>query len=366
MTQTPQSKSINKSAPAKGRLFRRLSLVTLFAVYLLIAVGGIVRSTGAGMGCPDWPKCFGSWVPPTEVSQLPPDYKAVYASQRAAKNERFVKYLNALGFTKQAQAILNDPSILVEADFNAAKTWIEYVNRLIGAVIGLLILGTFVVSITYWKRDKVITALSFLALVAVAFQGWIGSIVVSTNLLSWMISVHMLIALFIVALLIYVVFRSRKRHNTLQNLPIWQGGNATAWIVLLAMAALLVQIVLGTEVRAGIDHVAASLPRSQWIANLGTAFLVHRSYSWVIVVLQLFISYKLWQKGKQVRLYKQLSVAMLAVVLSEVLLGIIMAYGAVPAFAQPLHLVLACGIFGLMYYVFLVLRYKAAPGTVNA
>ena len=109
------------------------------------------------------------------------------------------------------QISLNDPSILEEEDFNAVKTWTEYINRLIGAVIGILILGTFVLSLRYWKEDKLITVLSFLAVVLVGFQGWIGSIVVSTNLLQWMITLHMLLALLIVCLLIYVYYRS-KRH----------------------------------------------------------------------------------------------------------------------------------------------------------
>ena len=118
-------------SPAPSRLLPRLSIATLVAVYLLILVGGVVRSTGSGMGCPDWPKCFNSWVPPTEVSQLPENYKEVYAQKRAEKNNRFTAYLKKLGFEGLSNQVKNDKSILVEADFNAAETWIEYVNRLI-------------------------------------------------------------------------------------------------------------------------------------------------------------------------------------------------------------------------------------------
>ena len=156
----------------------RLSTITLAFVYLLILVGGIVRSTGSGMGCPDWPKCFGSWVPPTEVSQLPADYKEVYSQQRVAKNERFATYLSALGFATLADQIQHDPSIREENDFNATKTWIEYLNRLLGAVVGLLILATFVVSLRYWSRDRILVAATFATLITVAIQGWIGSVVV--------------------------------------------------------------------------------------------------------------------------------------------------------------------------------------------
>src|SRR5690606_32327629 len=124
--------------------FRRFSLITIIAVYALIFVGGVVRSTGSGMGCPDWPKCFGSFVPPTDVSQLPENYQDIYLAKRVEKNHRFVEMLDALGFQKKAREIENDKSILIEGEFNPVKTWIEYGNRLLGATIGLLIIGTYI------------------------------------------------------------------------------------------------------------------------------------------------------------------------------------------------------------------------------
>src|SRR5688572_13854330 len=119
------------------RSFRRLAISTLVAVYLLILVGGIVRSTGSGMGCPDWPKCFGNWVPPTSVSELPENYKQIYADYRNKKNQRFAQYLNAFGMEDTAERLLNDPTVLTESDFNPTKTLIEYINRVIGVIIGL-------------------------------------------------------------------------------------------------------------------------------------------------------------------------------------------------------------------------------------
>ncbi len=192
----------------QGRAFRRVGVITIVAVYVLILVGGVVRSTGAGMGCPDWPKCFGNWVPPTTTAQLPDNYREVYAHKRKQKNQRLASTLEKLGFTELADKIMHDPSIYVEAAFNPVKTWIEYVNRVIGVLIGIFVFLTLVFSVTYFQTDWLIPGLSLLAFVLVGFQGWLGSLVVSTNLLPGMITVHMILAIVIVCLLIYVVARS--------------------------------------------------------------------------------------------------------------------------------------------------------------
>jgi heme a synthase len=111
------------------RSFRRLTITTLVAVYVLILVGGVVRSTGSGMGCPDWPRCFGNWIPPQSIDDLPANYKEIYANYRDKKNQKFARYLRVFGANKTADQLLHDKTVLHEADFNPTKTWIEYFNR---------------------------------------------------------------------------------------------------------------------------------------------------------------------------------------------------------------------------------------------
>lgn len=335
----------------KVKLFRRFSAGTIIAVYLLILVGGIVRSTGSGMGCPDWPKCFGNWVPPTEVSELPANYKDLYAQQRAEKNEKFVRYLIVMGFQKLAYEIKNDSSILIEADFNAAKTWTEYVNRLLGAAIGILIFGTFVLSVRYWREDKPLVVLSFLAFVLVGFEGWIGSIVVSTNLLQWMITVHMLLAILIVCLLIYVYERAKRTEKVKVK-----SANRILWVIAVCIVGSLVQVVLGTQVREAIDLVSERLARNEWIAGLGIGFKIHRSYSLFLLAIHAYLAWLLCRNRKQSPVLRMAALFLMAVVTVEVLSGALMAYFGVPAFIQPLHLLLGTLAIGVQYYLWLLVK----------
>jgi cytochrome c oxidase assembly protein subunit 15 len=337
-----------------GKFFRRLSATTVIAVYLLILVGGIVRSTGSGMGCPDWPKCFGSWIPPTEVSQLPFDYKEIYAQQRADKNVKFVSYLTAFGFEDLADQIKNDPDMLKEDDFNAVKTWTEYINRLIGAVIGLLIFGTFVMSLRYWKVNRTITVLSFLAFVLVGVQGWIGSIVVSTNLLQWMITIHMLLALVIVCLLIYVYFRAKA----VTELVIPNRKRVSIFLMI-TIFLTLIQVVLGTQVREALDVLSDSLNRSEWIENLGIQFKIHRSFSLVLIAAHFYVIRLLYHIKTLPKSFRILLGVLIGSLGIEVASGVIMAYFGVPAAAQPIHLLLGTLIVGLQYYVLLQVGNKS-------
>jgi len=326
------------------RPFRRLTISTLVAVYLLIFVGGVVRSTGSGMGCPDWPKCFGNWVPPTSVEQLPSNYKEIYSAHRSKMNERFAKYLELVGFSETSKKILEDQSILEEADFNPTKTWIEYVNRIVGVIIGFLIFAVFISSLRFWKTERPLTITAFISFLLVGFQGWIGSFVVSTNLTPWTITLHMFLALLIVALLFYLVHRSSFSSPIHSSVGYW-------WL-LASMTTLLVQVLLGTQVREAIDQIAGELPRESWVSGLGTEFIIHRSFSWIVFILHVGLALKL----RKTEGAKSFPLVLILLILGTIVTGTGMAYFGVPPYLQPIHLLLATATFGMQFLFLLKLN----------
>jgi len=350
---------ISPTAPLleKGRFFRRFGLITIASIYLLILVGGIVRSTGSGMGCPDWPKCFGQYVPPTDVSELPENYQEIYAAKRATKNKKVANMIEALGFTETAHKIRNDKSILEEAPFNVTKTWIEYLNRLLGALIGLFVIITGFASFTYWKTDRTVSVFALLSVFLVGFQGWIGSIVVSTNLLPGMISIHMVIALIIVSFLIYIIARSYKGVASFEEIASLRTAN---WLLVIGIVLFFGQLLLGTQVREKIDWVVmnfAEMDRGLWVEKTGLIFYIHRSYSLVILGLHAYLWFLLnknIQSDNRLRLWNK---ALLGCILLEILTGAMMAYFAIPAFLQPIHLLFANLIFGLQFLLLLLLNF---------
>ena len=317
--------SSNNLIDKQEQRFRRLALLTIIIIYLLILAGGIVRGTGSGMGCPDWPTCFGRWVPPTEASQLPPDYQKIYGAKLKG-----------------------------EVKFNAVKTWIEYVNRLLGVLSGFFVLGTLLVSIPYLQKDKSIFWGSFIAFLMVGVNGWLGSKVVATELASYMITLHLLLALVVLFALLFVWVRSNPSYFQ-QELKTIEVGPLKRLLVI-AMGVTLIQLILGTQVRDTLDAVMKQLgngQRANWISHLNWSFYVHRSFSLLVLSLHLLVVYKL-NKLSQVGLLTRLTKALLVLVIAAIGTGAVMAYFDVPAVAQPIHLILAVLMMGLQFVAWLI------------
>jgi cytochrome c oxidase assembly protein subunit 15 len=249
-----------------------------------------------------------------------------------------------------AEKLLQNKAILQEADFNPTKTWIEYVNRAIGVVIGFLIFSVFIFSIKFWSTKRKLTIVALLTFILVGFQGWIGSFVVSTNLTPWTITVHMFLALLIVALLIYLVDQSNPSTVSVDS-PL------AFWWLIACITLLLVQVLLGTQVREAIDGVASLIPRDSWLSTIEGPFIIHRSFSWIVLILHVGLILKL----RKTQGSKAFPLTLIMLILGTILTGMGMAYFAVPAFLQPAHLLLATITFGVQ---FLFLLRLGKPGKV--
>ena len=292
--------------------YLRYTWFVLVMVFLVIIAGGVVRMTQSGMGCPDWPRCFGRWIPPVNASQLPPDFE---------------KYLRQQD---------------IDHTFNVYHTWIEYINRLLGALLGVFIfihaLWSF---IKFRKTGRRIVLISFLMLLAVGFQGWLGKKVVDANLAVVKITVHMIVALIIAALPLLII-------AALTNNKV-AAGKFLKRMSVIALLLLLIQVILGTEVREQIDEISKTLnysQRSSWISRLDNYFLIHRSFSWIVAAICLVV----YWKSRSIPQLRQQGFFILSLVSFSILMGLVMYFTGIPALAQPLHLLSAALLVITLFY----------------
>ncbi|PIF00251.1 MAG: heme A synthase [Maribacter sp.] len=328
--------------------FHTISKIALVLVYLVIIAGAVVRMTGSGMGCPDWPKCFGHLIPPTDESQLQwqsgQDYQKgqviiLNESLQVAKED----------FTSGDKLEMHHWETYTKhdyAEFNPWHTWIEFINRLFGALAGLGTLVLAFASFGYWKKKKRITLLSWLVVFGMGFQAWLGATVVYSVLEPVRITLHMVMALFIVAILLYLVFISKERtKNHFYD-------SKTMILLTIVFGMTLIQIVLGTQVRQFVDQqidLIGETGKNLWLSKPIISFYIHRSFSIVVVLFNLYLAYRIYNLN--IGLTKINWV--LTILLVEVISGMAMFYWNFPFMSQTLHLVLASLLFGIQFYLVL-------------
>lgn len=343
--------------PSRERRFLKVNFMTIVSLFLVILAGGVVRSTGSGMGCPDWPKCFDQIIPPTDASQLPAGYQDKYVEKRVKKNERFAKTLDVLGYGDLAHRIRHDKSILTPEEFNASKTWTEYVNRLVGVVTGFLMIACVFCSFTYLKSRKRIFFWSLFNVFLVGFQGWLGSIVVSTNLLAWIVTLHMLIAIAILAIAIYTYYGAKVlRDQTSLGKTVHTG---LSLVTVFSLILTIVQITLGTEVREQVDAIASAmndLNRTEWVRQVGLDFVYHRDLAILVVIVNL-LSFVLVRRQFQAKsVQREYIYYVLLLIGLQAVSGLALSYAGLPPFAQAAHILLATLLFGAQFYFLLLLN----------
>lgn len=299
----------------RERTYRLVSGLTIAVVFLLILIGGIVRGSGAGMGCPDWPKCFDMWVPPTDAAQLPANYQEIYAERGYA-----------------------------DTTFNVVKTWTEYLNRLFGVLSGLFIIANLIAAWrAYAWTNRTVVWLSVLSLVMVLIQGGVGAFVVMTNLHQGIITLHLLIALMIVCLLLAARLYSKPLQFSETAVTLAK----TRWQSLAVLALMLVQIILGTQVRELIDAAGAG-EKTEVLRGLGPIYTMHKNF-WMVVTVGLVYLVYVMQRDFASQSLKNYGIFALLLTGMQVFTGVALNQFGLPPAPQALHILFSSMAFTALF-----------------
>ena len=266
---------------------------SLILIFLVIVAGATVRVTGSGMGCPDWPKCFGYLIPPIEREQL--EWKSEFSYN---KNEIIIfneslkiaksNFKSGIEYNKLnwAPYLKHDYSV-----FNVYHTWIEFINRLLGAIAGIATLAMLFYSLSYWRKNKIIVLGSLLIVLGMGFQAWLGKEVVDSNLMPLKITIHMLMALIILALLVLILYITNQNSVNIKK------NKTLIYITSFGFFLTLIQIFSGTQVRQFIDIQMNEYPNQfeLWLKFAPIKFYFHRSFSIIILITH----FLLWLEFKK-------------------------------------------------------------------
>ncbi len=317
MTATPSGGRSDIAEERAVRRFQQLAIFSVFFTYIVIFAGGLVRVSGAGLGCPDWPKCFGRWIPPTSISQLPPDI---------------------------------DPS-----KFNFTLAWIEYFNRVGGALLGFVLIWLAVEAYRTFKTRRDIFVPSILSLILVAFQGWLGSVVVATELEPVIVTVHMLLALVLMSILIFVAHRVHYPPESFPKEKSIQQARLIRFTIVLWVIGML-QILVGTEMREELELIVEMFPLLtgvEVLTRLGAIKHVH-TFLGLIVVCATFAVFVLQLQSKEQisGLLKKATAFALILVSVQLALGVGFVSIGMTSILQLFHLWIASMYIGAVFIMY--------------
>ena len=328
------------------KYFLKSAKISLILVYLVIFAGAFVRLTGSGMGCPDWPKCFGYYIPPTEEKEL-----LFTAGKEYDKGQVIIKDESLLvakaDFTSKSTFDTTNWEKYIKHDyaiFNPLHTWVEYINRLFGALAGIACFATFILSFWFWKDNRKLISLTFLICILMGFQAWLGKTVVDSVLNPVKITTHMLAALLIIALQLMTIYSVQKDKKVIvfdQKFKLF---------LIITLILTLIQIVLGTNVREHIDIVSKTgAPEILWLQNPSISFYIHRSFSILVLIANLY----LYTLNRKLDLgFSKINWVMILLSI-EIISGMAMYYFDFPFGTQTIHIVLATLLFGVQFYMIL-------------
>jgi heme a synthase len=329
--------------------FQRLALIAFIAVELLIFMGAVVRATGSGLGCPDWPFCYGCWLPPSKAQDI--DFTKLDLNKFRAKAERLGR----------------DPSTITEqslrAEFDPVSTWVEYINRLSSVPVGLSVLILGACSFGQLKAGRPgVTLASLGALFLVLFNAWLGARVVISGLKPGIITLHMALAILLQCVLVFAAWRGTGQP---WRLSLSEGparrvyGLACAIFLLVALEGIL-----GSQVRELTDQLArrhGQEPRAVWTSELehSLVYLVHRSFSWLIFGAGIWFAALIRKAAGRLRWLETL---MVALIVFQMLLGVVLSQVGIVRLAQILHIG-ASSLLVSAIFLWLLAARKEAPAS---
>ncbi|MBE9610496.1 COX15/CtaA family protein [Chitinilyticum piscinae] len=304
---------------------KRLLLSLIALCWLLIMLGAFVRLSDAGLGCPDWPTCYGHLYLPDEHHEI------------AAASQQF------------GQAV--DPS----------RAFKEMLHRYVAGSLGLLLLVVvFGGWRTGWPRLPLL-----LPCIIVLGQALLGMWTVTEKLMPAVVTAHLLGGMLLLASLVWLGARS----NTLPSSP--SGSVSAGWLV----AAVLLQIMLGGWVSSNYAGPAcADFPLCQGellhgngllqaldparplglnsdgsiirLEQLAAIHTLHRAGALLVLLCGLWQGLRLWQSRRQ-----ELALLLVALLAGQVLLGILNALWAQPLLLAVLHNGLAALLLALSVWL---------------
>lgn len=366
-------------------VLQKIGKIVLVNIYLVIIAGSVVRMTGSGMGCPDWPMCFGLVIPPTseeEITWKPNyDYKK---GQMIIHSFSGIQETNEIESAVEADALIVAQSNFKSSDsfnqnnwekykkhdyaiFNVYHTWTEYINRLFGALLGFFALIMLFLSIKKWRQDKWLSILAVLQLFFIGFEAWLGKVTVDYNLAPVTITYHMLGVLVLIVLQLLYLKRvkelvdvtkvdSEELIDSIETSKSEKKGKANRLIIGLVISSiilLIIQIVIGTQVRQEVDlYLSKGIGRQSIVNEFSVIPYIHRSFSILLVLTISFFSWKLWKY----QLVKKLIVGLNLVMWGGILIGIYLFYFGLPAVGQPFHLFFSLLLFGYLTQLLLKLK----------
>ena len=320
---------------------RRTARVAFVSAFLVVLAGSIVRMTGSGMGCPDWPRCFGLTIPPTDEVQVrwQPDMEYGAGRMLLEHDSLWVAPMDhqsgASFEADRATGLWDHYTRHDYAHFDPYHTWVEFINRLLGAFAGLpallLVALSLLLGIRHGKWGPLRPALG--ALLALGFVAWLGKKVVDGNLIPGSITLHMMGALAILALQLLTLRAAGASVPVLNT-------RSKGWMIV-ACVITLAQVVFGTQVREAVDHlVHEGIARADWLDALPAWWKSHRMAYWAVLGTHMAW---LWP-GLKVGSPTRWEWGVMALLAAQFLTGLAFGWLGMPAVAQPLHLVLAVGL----------------------